>query len=229
MGASMLDRYPRFPIPRQCNSPSQVDYEDDVSDMLRTLLDSAEKVAPQGKRIYAMLRLTASLIAVVNRNASDPLFWTQDAILVEKLGVVSHFILSVPKRPEDDPQTDYSVFLVQRMVQLACLMVLSKLKQLAAFHWADMGPLRDRFVDLLQGSYYEIHVDLKRLRLWAIATACSLVDPEARDPFLVEARQSIRALGYRTAEQAIEYVKGLLWLESIDIITAESLVGCCVV
>ncbi|KAL6880844.1 hypothetical protein J3F83DRAFT_720033 [Trichoderma novae-zelandiae] len=221
IGASMLDRYPRFPIPRQFNNPSNVDHEDDVPDELRALLRKAEKVAPEGKRIYAMLRKTASVVAMVNRSTSDPLFWIQDAVLVEKLGLASHSILSVPKSPEDDPQIDYTVFVVQRMVQLACLMIISKLKQLAAFHYADMDPLRDRMLSLLREPCGEIPAELKKLRLWALVTACSLTDLEAQGPFLLEARHSIRALGYHAAEEAIECVRGLLWLESIGIITAE--------
>lgn len=223
MGASMLDRYPRFPIPKKVVNPSEMNYEGDISDTLQILLNDAKTVTPQGKRIYAMLRVTASVIAMVNRNANDALFWTHDAALAEKLGSASHFILSIPKSPEDDPHIDYSIFLVQRMVQLACLMVMSKLKRLASFHWADIDPLADRLVKLLQVPYYGISVHLKKLRLWAIVTACSLMDPAAQVPFLVEIRQSIRALGYRTAGEAIEYVKGLLWLESIDTIAAESL------
>lgn len=227
MGASMLDRYPRFPIPKHCVNPSEMNYESDMSDTLQILLNDAKTIAPQGERIYAMLRVTASVIAMVNRNANDPLFWTHDAALAEKLGSASHFILSVPKSPEDDPHTDYPVFVVQRMVQLACLMVMSKLKQLASFHWDDIDPLGDRLEKLLQVPYYEVPVHLQKIRLWAIVTACSLMDPQAQFPFLMELRQSIRALGYHTPEEAIGYVKSLLWLENIDMITAESLYGCC--
>ncbi|UKZ80346.1 hypothetical protein TrVFT333_008104 [Trichoderma virens FT-333] len=226
MGASMLNRYPRFPIPKQFNNPYSKDCEDDIPHILRNLLHSAERLVPQGKRIYAMLRVVASVIAWVN-HADDPQFWTRDATLVKKLGLASHFILSVPKSPEDDPHVDDSVFLVQRMVQLACLMIMSKLKQLASFHWADMDPLGDRFRELLKEPYYEIPVHLKELRLWAIMTACSLVDAEVQGPFLVEVKRSIGILGYHTAEQAIDYVKSLLWLDSIDIVSAESLYGCC--
>ncbi|KAJ4859258.1 fungal specific transcription factor domain-containing protein [Trichoderma breve] len=227
MGASMLDRYPRFPIPKHCVNPSEMNYDSDMSNTLQILLNDARTIAPQGERIYAMLRVTASVIAMVNRNANDPLFWTHDAALAEKLGSASHFILSAPKSPEDDPHTNYPVFVVQRMVQLACLMVMSKLKQLASFHWADIDPLGDRLGKLLQVPCYEVPVQLQKLRLWAIVTACSLLDPEAQVPFLIELRRSIRALGYRTAEEAIEYVKNLLWLENVDIIATESLYGCC--
>ncbi|KAL7912598.1 hypothetical protein GGI35DRAFT_440668 [Trichoderma velutinum] len=223
MGASMLDRYPRFPVPKHCVNPSEMNYESDISDSLQILLSDAKTMVPQGERIYAMLRVTASVIAMVNRNANDPLFWTHDAALAEKLGSASHFILSVPKSSEDDPHIDYSVFVVQRMVQLACLMVMSKLKELASFHWADIDPLGDRLNKLLQVPYHETPVHLKKLRLWAIVTACSLMERETQVPFLVEARRSIGALGYRTAEEAVKNVKNLLWLENIDIVAAESL------
>ncbi|KAL7963789.1 hypothetical protein V8C34DRAFT_266572 [Trichoderma compactum] len=223
MGASMLDRYPRFPIPKHCVNPSEMNYESDMSDTLQTLLSDAKTIAPQGERIYAMLRVTASVIAMVNRNANDPLFWTYDAALARGLGSASHFILSIPKSPEDDPHTDYPVFVVQRMVQLACLMVMSKLKQLASFHWDDIEPLGDRLGKLLRVAYHELPVYLQKIRLWAIVTACSLMDPEAQVPFLIELRRSIGALGYHTAEEAIEYVKSLLWLGDIGMIAAESL------
>ncbi|KAL7944227.1 hypothetical protein V8C42DRAFT_326196 [Trichoderma barbatum] len=227
MGASMLDRYPRFPIPKHLNNLSHMDYEDDVPDALHVLLHDAERLTPQGKRIYAMLRVTASIIALVNRNVSDPLFWTQDAVLVENLGLASHYILSVPKSPEDDAHTAYPVFLVQRMVQLACLMIMSKLKQLASFHWADMDPLGARLVNLLQEPCCEIPVHLQKLRLWAIMTASSLVHPDAQSLYLVELRGSMKQLGYCTAEEAIDYVKGLLWLEGIDAISVDQLYECC--
>ncbi|KAK4065974.1 uncharacterized protein Triagg1_8283 [Trichoderma aggressivum f. europaeum] len=226
MGASMLDRYPRFPIPKHCVIPSEMNYESDISDTLQVLLSDAKTMEPQGERIYAMLRVTASVVAMANRNANDPLFWTHDAALAEKLGSASHFILSVPKSPQDDLHTDYPVFIVQRMVQLACLMVMSKLKQLASFHWDDIDPLGDR-LGKLRVPYYEVPVHLQKIRLWAVVTACSLMDPEAQVAFRIELRQSIRALGYYTAEEAIEYVKSLLWLENVDVIAAESLYGCC--
>jgi hypothetical protein len=223
MGASMLDRYPRFPIPRRLIISSQMINEDDIPQTLHALLHSAEKVAPQGKRIYTMLRSMAPVVAMINRNTNNALFWTQDVILVEMLGIVSHVVLSVPKTPEDDAQTEYSVFLVQRMVQLACLMILSEFKRLASFHWADIDPLCDRFINLLQESCYEIPIELKKLRLWALVTAYSLVPLEKRAPFLVEARQSASDMGIHTTEQVNECTKGILWLESIEPVTWESL------
>ncbi|KAL7810888.1 hypothetical protein V8C26DRAFT_437736 [Trichoderma gracile] len=223
IGASMLDRYPRFPIPRRFTTSSDVDQDDDVPDSLYELLQEAEEVVPEGKRIYAMLRKIGPVITMVNRNVNNPLFWTQDAILVEKLGIASHFILSVPKSAEDDPQLDHSIFQVQRMVQLACLMIISRLKQLAAFHCADMDPLRERFMGLLHEPRNEIRAELEMLRLWAIVTACSLTDTEAQGLFILEARHSIRALGYRAAKEALEHVKALLWLDNIGISTPEAL------
>ncbi|KAH0494512.1 hypothetical protein TgHK011_001129 [Trichoderma gracile] len=223
IGASMLDRYPRFPIPRRFTTSSNVDQDDDVPDSLYELLQEAEKVVPEGKRIYAMLRKIGPVITMVNRNVNNPLFWTQDAILVEKLGLASHFILSVPKSAEDDPQLDHSIFQVQRMVQLACLMIISRLKQLAAFHCADMDPFRERFMGLLHEPRNEIRAELEMLRLWAIVTACSLTDTEAQGLFILEARHSIRALGYRAAKEALEHVKALLWLDNIGISTPEAL------
>lgn len=223
MGASMLDRYPRFPVLKELNNAFQLPDKDDVPPMLRALVQRAERTAPQGKRIYAMLRKMAPVVAMVNRNSSDPLFWTQDAALVETLGLVSHFVLSVPKAPQDDVQTEYSVFVVQRMVQLACLMVISELKRLASFHWADMDPLRARFINMLQEPHYGIPIELERLRLWAIITVCSLSASGARDHLLVEAWQSMRRLGYHTAQQAIDHVKLILWLDSIVPIREEDL------
>lgn len=222
MGASMLDRYPRFPIPKQLTDSRRIN-KDDIPQTLHALIDQAEEMAPQGGRIYAMLRMMAPVIAMVNRNTNNTLFWTEPAVLVEILGVVSHFALSMPKRPEDDAQTDYSVFVLQRMVQLACLMILSELKRLASFHWADIGPLCDRFVFLLPETSHELPMELKKLRFWAIVTAYSLARPEIRDSLLVEARRSMSDLGIRSFEQVIEQMKDILWLGSIDPIILESM------
>ncbi|KAM0512978.1 hypothetical protein ACHAPE_008338 [Trichoderma viride] len=221
MGAAMLDRYPRFCIPRQlANSPQRTN-KDDIPQTLRTLLHHAEQVAPQGGRIYAMLRMMAPVVALMNLNTCNTLFWTESAVLVEILGVVSHFALSMPKCPEDDTQTDYPVFVVQRMVQLACLMIISELKRLASFHWADIGPLCDRFISLLQESSHELPMELKKLRFWAIMTAFSVVRPEISDSLLVEARRSLSDLGIHSSEQVAGYMKDILWLESINPIILE--------
>lgn len=223
MGASMLNRYPRFPIPRQLiNSPQRIN-KDDIPQTLRALLHHAEEVAPQGRQIYAMLQMMAPVVATANRNTYNALFWTEPAVMVEILGVVSHFVLSVPKCPEDDMQTDYSIFMVQRMVQLACLMIISELKRLASFHWADIGPLCDRFILLLKEFHDEIPAELKKLRLWAIVTAYSLARPEVRDLLLVEARQSMSDLGIYSSEQLVAYMKDILWLKNIDPIILERL------
>lgn len=223
MGASMLDRYPRFCIPRQlANSPQRTN-KDDIPQTLRTLLHHAEEVAPQGGRIYAMLRMMAPVVALMNLNTCNALFWTESAVLVEILGVVSHFVLSVPKCPEDDAQTDYPVFVVQRMVQLACLIIISELKRLASFHWADIGPLCDRFISLLQESSHELPLELKKVRFWAIATAYSLARPESRDSLLVEARRSMSDLNIHSSEQLIGQMKDILWLTSIDSTILESI------
>lgn len=183
---------------------------------LRDLLHHAEEIAPQGGRIYAMLRMMAPVIAMANRNTYNTLFWTEPAVLIEILGAVKHFVLSVPKCPEDDTQTDYPVFVVQRMVQLACLMIISELKRLASFHWADIGPLCDRFVILLQESSHELPMELKKIRFWAIATAYSLARPEIRDSLLVEAKQSMSDLGFHSSEQVAGNMKDILWPESIN-------------
>lgn len=222
MGASMLDRYPRFPIPKQLTDSRRIN-KDDIPQTLRALIHRAENVTPQGGRIYAMLRMMAPVIAMVNRNTNNTLFWTEPVVLIEILGVVSHFALSVPKCPEDDAQTDYPVFVLQRMVQLACLMILSELKRLASFHWADINPLSDRFVILLQETPHELPMELKKLRFWAIATAYSLARPEIRDSLLVEARRSMSGLGIRSLEQVIGQMKDILWLESIDPVILENI------
>ncbi|KAL7921788.1 hypothetical protein ACQKWADRAFT_294466 [Trichoderma austrokoningii] len=220
MGASMLDRYPRFPIPKQLARSQRIN-QDDIPQALRTLLDDAEEAVPQGGRIYAMLRMMAPVVAMANRNTHNTLFWTEPAAMVEILGIVSHFVLSLPKCPEDDTETDGSVFVVQRMVQLACLMIISELKRLASFHWADIGPLCDRFTTLLQQRSYQVPAGLKKLRLWAIVTAYSLARPETRDSLLVEARQSIADLGIHSSEELAEHMKDILWLENINPIIVE--------
>ncbi|KAL6910202.1 hypothetical protein GGI43DRAFT_389551 [Trichoderma evansii] len=216
MGASMLDRYPRFPIPRQlANSPQRIN-NDDIPQTLRALLHHTEEIAPQGRRIYTMLRMMAPVVITVNRNTYNTLFWTEPAVIVEMLGVVSHFVLSVPKCPEDDTQKDYPIFIVQRMVQLACLMIISELKRRASFYWADIGPLCDRFIILLEEFSDEIPVELKKLRFWSIITAYSLARPEVRGLLLVRARQSMSDLSIHSFEQLVAYMKDILWLESID-------------
>lgn len=222
MGASMLDRYPRFPIPTQLASSRRIN-QDDIPQTLLTLLHRAEEIAPEGGRIYAMLRMMAPVIAMVNRNTYNALFWTEPAVLVEILGVVSHFVLSVPKCPEDDAETDHPIFVIQRMVQLACLIIISELKRLASFHWADISPLCHRFVALLQESSHGMSMELKKLRLWAIVTAYSLARPEIRDSLLVEARQSIADLGIHSFEEMARHMKDILWLESIDPMMLESI------
>jgi hypothetical protein len=222
MGASMLDRYPRFPIPRQLINSQRIN-KDDIPQTLLALLQDVEDITPQSGRICAMLRMMAPVVAMVNRNTYNTLFWTEPAILVEILGVVGHFLLSMPKCLEDDTQTDYPIFVVQRMVQLACLMIISELKRLASFHWADIGPLCDRFVILLQEDSHKIPTSLKKLRFWAVVTAYSLARPEVKDLLLVEAGPSMSDLGIHSSEEVTAHAKDILWLESINLVILEDL------
>jgi hypothetical protein len=157
----------------------------------------------------------SSVAKTVNSEAHFPTFWKDEVGAIRLIGPVTHHLLSVA-RPSLVVNSDANVDLVRELVRLTCLMLLSRLKSRFSLNFLDMPPLQAKFrCAVAQISGNPDH-ELEGLILWALLTAALLQTKESRKYLLSHILISSLNKGFSSTLVTLEFVKELLWIDSIE-------------
>ncbi|KIY03501.1 uncharacterized protein Z520_00192 [Fonsecaea multimorphosa CBS 102226] len=212
LGASVFDCKPRFSLPSGFSTPSvqRSSLSPSMQDLLIRIRNSSEELAEMANA----LERTAHLAAFVNNNSVEPLFWKDGAAAAKRITPVLHFLLSLRRPTDDDPNISPSSEVVLReVVRLASLILIANVKQAFSLIADELTILQQRF-----SAYASMasHTDtcFPELRLWAIIMVTSL--RFQIDKLDVRATvNAMRALGIESGKSAIDVAKSLIWIDEL--------------
>ncbi len=172
---------------------------------------------PQLLPITQALGMMASIASVVNSKADDGGFWKDDIGALNMITPTIGHLLSIPRLPADASQLSDALF-VGEMARLACLMILSGLRERFRLNTSDMLPLRRKFSALVMLDLTKSNGNLLGLRLWALITAALLQPSESRAGLLPYIQSALRGNGMTSLSprDAIDYARALLWIETLQ-------------
>lgn len=224
-GAVVYDIKPRLPLP--------LDIAISVAHELPRIppcvyLDGA---GPRLAPVAQALRLMSSVAVTVNANADDPLFWKGDMNAARMIGPVTHSLLSMPRLSEAIPgeaqPEDHEAGLpvLAEMLRLACLVLLAALKMRLSLPTWEMVALQSKFQQLLDRKHdtYGLSEPLRSCQLMALVTTALFANGDDRANLVAEIRRVMAMSGLETGHEAIESVRWMLWIDSIESQSAEKL------
>jgi len=163
-----------------------------------------------------ILIMVSSIADIININSRSILFWKKDVDAIRLIGLCIHFLLSIPRPPNNFMNISDSEDLVAREVtRLICLLLISKIKESFAFPpseqeslYARLAEFFTQYIEILGGKYIE-------LKIWALVTFALLRYHDGKDAYVQEMKREMLAINKPTPSEFIEIAKDIIWVDAL--------------
>ncbi|KAI0147608.1 hypothetical protein GGR57DRAFT_476136 [Xylariaceae sp. FL1272] len=214
MGASYRNTIPYFDVPK--DAITDID-TGNVTVYLQRLLDNWNINCPYLGDLLSALKATAAVASYINRRRHEVNFWQSDVLAARILGPALHELLSLEGRalPNDPCDPHFSGIAAREAFRRSALIFLASIKaKFGAVPW-DLERHIEDFRQISEIPRVEWPV-IPELNLWA-HTIVALQDSnsERRSQHVAVIVSIIEALGFTSAHQALEVVRGIIWVEDV--------------
>ncbi|KAI1266084.1 hypothetical protein F5Y18DRAFT_36616 [Xylariaceae sp. FL1019] len=213
-GASYRNAVPYFDVPK--DAITDVDTGIDTV-YLQRLLDNWDRKCPYLGDLLSALKATAAVASYINRRCHEPNFWQGDVVAAQLLAPALHELLSLEGRalPDDPCDSHFSGIAAREAFRRSSLIFLASVKtKFGAVSW-DLKRHIEDFRQISRIPRVEWPV-VPEINLWA-HTIVALQDSndESRNQQVAIIVSIIEALGLTSAHQALEVVRGIIWIEDV--------------
>jgi len=215
-----MDSCPRFP------PPSYLIGEIDTLDLpplLHITLYRWDFTFPRLTDISTALSSLAKLASYVNKSASNPLIWKDEMFVAHRIYPVAHEILSLTRYtiPAEQKSSTQGIVL-REVIRLSLLLVTGIMKRECGVYPDGIVQNSGRVSKLLK-MYPMDWSAFMELRLWALVILALVEENDERAWCLTEIAWTMKELNLYLWYQALEVLKGIIWVEEGMTSRSESL------
>ncbi|KAJ5814881.1 hypothetical protein N7474_006658 [Penicillium riverlandense] len=210
-GAMIFDSRPRFYLPTNLAGTSNRSLRG-VPPRLQGLLIQfiSPTIAPAGEA----LRMISSIADVINTNSHSTTFWQRDIDAISLIGPCIHFLLSMPRLPTGfETMANLEDLIAREMVRLACLMLMSKLKELFAISASERVELQARVAEFMSQSVKILGKRYSELKSWALVTVALLQHRDGRGVYMREIHEEMRTMDIPTPSDMLDIARDIVWID----------------
>lgn len=222
-GSMVFDSFPRFPLPPDILAGRTRSIRD-VPYRLRALLIQIEQMPPDISVVGDGLQMLSSIADVINRGSHSASFWEKDIDAITLLGPCIHFLLSMPRLPNDfDTLPQASDLIMREILRLVGLLIMSTLKAMFGLPSSEQAPIQAKLSDLVvrhATSLEERHFELK---VWALVTVALLQNRGERGVYVHEIQGVVSGMVNQSPREVIEVAEEMIWINILESPNAESL------
>ncbi|KAK5994630.1 hypothetical protein PT974_05112 [Cladobotryum mycophilum] len=214
-GAMNFDSVPRFPLPPDLTTPARTIRP--APPKLQAMIADLSQASPELASAARALEMVSSVADVVNLKSHSLLFWQSDVDALKLTSPTIHFLLSMPRLPENiSTEASPHNLVAREMVRLVCLMIMSKLKQNFSFFAAEWVGLQEK-LDRLLIQHSALLIDqCRELRIWALVTVALLRDPVGRGVYVHELLKDMSAVDELSVDDLIGVANETLWVNCLE-------------
>lgn len=219
----VFDSFPRFPLPPNILA-GRIRSIRDVPHRLRALLVQIEQMPAYISVVGDALQMVSSIADVVNRGSHSALFWKKDIDAITLLGPCIHFLLSMPRLPNDfatPPQA--SDLIIREILRLVGLLIMSRLKTMFGLPASEQAALQAKLGDLVAQHAISLEERHRELETWALVTAALLQNRGERGVYVQEIRRVVSEMVNQSPRDVIELAEEMIWINILESPNVESL------
>ncbi|EFQ25732.1 uncharacterized protein GLRG_00876 [Colletotrichum graminicola M1.001] len=155
----------------------------------------------------------------VNTKGHSPFFWRQDEDAISVLGPCIHFLLSMPRLPENLGATLRLDEIVMEMVRLISLCLVSSLKAMFSFNAPEKAQLESKLSRFTVSYTRYLGGPYRDLKVWTLVTASLMQNGGSRDVYLDEIRRDMVGTGETDATSCVQIAKDFIWFFNLEYMT----------
>lgn len=214
-GSILYDDIPRYPIPQSCEYlplfPNTA-----LPMRLQELLLQLEADPTETAIAGSALRMMYSLVEVINRGQEDPNFWHQDLEALRLIGPCLHFLLSMPRLPNEGEESMITPgSIIRELVRLTCLLLISGLRRKFSLPATERASLQERFTFFIALFGHQITDNYHDLKIWALYTAMILQEPVQRQSFADLLAASLPPAVSLSMPELQDIAREIIWIEGL--------------
>ncbi|KAI5922556.1 hypothetical protein F4810DRAFT_673005 [Camillea tinctor] len=214
LGASYRNEAPLFGIPK--GSITEIDTGADTQYLDRLLATWDRRCRALGD-IASAMKATAAVASYINRRCgADPHFWRDEVKAARLLAPALHEVLSLEGQalPDDAGDRRYSATAAREAFRRAALLFLASVKVRFGAAAYEIERHLDAFRQISQLPAVD-WAFVPELNLWAHVTCALQETSENRAWNVVIIVGIMDALGLQTSAQALDVVRGIMWVDAL--------------
>lgn len=192
---------------------------------LQAILVQLQQMPPDIAIAADALQKVSDVADIVNLNSHSEAFWTKDVDSILLIGPPMHYLLSMPRLPEDIASLpDAGDFVVRELIRQVCLLIMSALKQKFTFFTVERGTIQAKLEQFITSNLHYIGSEYREVKIWALTTAALLEERIMRELYLIKLEDE--ALESRSSPQSlINIAREIIWLDSLESSGSDELVN----
>lgn len=152
----------------------------------------------------------------VNLNSHSAAFWKKDVDAILLIGPPMHYLLSMPRLPEEFATlSDIGDLVVRELIRLVCLLIMSAVKQKFTFFTVERGTIQAKLAQFIASNLHYIGSEYREIRIWALITAALLEERTMRELYLIKLEdESLES--HSSPQSLINIAREIIWLDSLE-------------
>jgi hypothetical protein len=222
-GAMVFDSPPRFPV-----APCLVTTNSTIRaapPRLQAILLQLQQMPPSISIVAGALLQLSEIADIVNLNSHSTAFWKKDVDAIHLIGPPMHYLLSMPRLPEEFATLpDAGDLVVRELIRLVCLLVMSALKQRFTFFTVERGTIQAKIAQFISSNLQYIGSEYREIRIWALITAALLEESTMRELYLVKLGDEALA-SHNSSQSLVDIAREIIWLGCLESSGSDELVN----
>lgn len=120
----------------------------------------------------------------------------------------------MPRLPSElETKANLEDLIAREMVRLACLMLMSRLKELFAFVASERVALQARVAEFVSQNVKRLGKRYFELKIWALVTVALLQHRDERGVYIKEIQGEMRTMDIPTPSEVPEIARDIVWID----------------
>ncbi|KAL6790268.1 hypothetical protein GGI42DRAFT_337086 [Trichoderma sp. SZMC 28013] len=214
VGAIVFDSNPRFPLYASFGIPSPNGDILSTPPRLRALLLRLAQTFDMVAAGEALTKMS-HMSGIIKEKSRSSNFWKKDVDGLLMVSPALHFLLSMPRLPNDYmTHTNRGDLVARELVRLTCLTIMSVLKERFSFFTVERAGLQARLVQFIAANIRYVEPDYFDIKVWALITGALMEERSLRDLYINEIKH-IMMMTNTSVGNLVHITQEMVWIDAL--------------
>ncbi|KAJ4860003.1 hypothetical protein T069G_04991 [Trichoderma breve] len=223
VGGLVFDTRPRLPLYASLGIPSPNGDILSTPPRLRALLLRLVQKSDLVEAGEAMMKMS-HMSGIIKEKSRSSTFWKKDIDGLLMISPALHFLLSMPRLPDDYmTHTNRTDLVARELVRLTCLTVMSVLKERLSFFTVERAGLQARLVQFIAANIRYVEPDFFDLKVWVLITGALMEERSLRDLYINEIKHTMMITN-TSVGNLVHITQEMVWIDALMSSSANELI-----
>lgn len=161
---------------------------------------------------------------IIKEKSRSSTFWKKDIEGLLMISPALHFLLSMPRLPDDYmTHANRSDLVARELVRLTCLTIMSVLKERLSFFTVERAGLQARLVQFIAANIRYVEPDFFDLKVWVLITGALMEEHSLRDLYINEIKHTMMITN-TSVGNLVHITQEMVWIDALMSSSANELI-----